>query len=731
MEDVWLIDCFFPDDNEIFNDFILDFQNHNLLNAKKALAKMSNEDKVAVCTGVMWLKGHCVGNTPAVSSINFPGFCLQDGPLGVRLTNGTSVFPAGINTAASWNRQFFRQRGAAMGAEFRAKGVNVALAPDMNLMRVAAAGRNWETFGADPFLTGEAAYETVTGLQSTGVQACAKHYINNEQEAYRGSESSVVDDRTEHELYLHPFLKSVQASVASVMCSYNRVNGTSSCENSHTLKDILKGELGFQGYVMTDWWVDQPSGPLAANDGLDMVMPGDDTYASGVSNFGPRLIAAVNNGTVPQSRLDDMATRILASWYLLGQDSGYPSENVGSQDNVDPQGHHKKLIRQIGAASIVLLKNTNKSLPLKKPSTIAVIGSDAGPNPSGPNSCPDRACNIGILAVGWGSGTAEFPYLVDPLSAIKARAPSATISSSLNDFDTTTAANTAKGKDVALVFISSDSGEGYLTVDGNAGDRNNLTAWHNGDALVSAVAAANTKTIVVVNSVGPIIMEPWISNPNVVAVVWAGLLGQEAGNAITDILFGDVNPSGRLPYTIAKQASDYGAAVQTAGGTINYSEGVYIDYRWFDKQGIAPRYEFGFGLSYTTFGYSKLSIKGPSSTRGSAPTGPGSSLSSWLHQPWVTVTFRVTNTGSVSGTEIPQLYIKAPASANSPPNQLRGFDNVSLKAGASSTVTVTLSRYSFSVWSTTAQQWQIPSGKYTIWVGSSSRKQRLSGTLTL
>lgn len=623
-----------------------------------------------------------------------------------------------------------------MGAEFKGKGVHVALGPAMNLARTAASGRNWEGFGADPFLSGEVAFETVTGIQSSGVQACAKHYINNEQEHARDTESSVVDDRTEHELYLAPFLKSVQAGVASVMCSYNQVNGTYACENNHTINDLLKGELGFQGYVTTDWWVTQPSGALAANSGLDMVMPGDNSYNSGVSYFGPALQTAVNNGQVSQSRLDDMATRILASWYLLGQDSGYPAVNFNSWSSssgshVDVQGTHKNIIRQLGAASIVLLKNSNNTLPLTNPSTIAIIGSDAAPNPSGPNSCTDRSCNTGILAVGWGSGTADFPYLIDPLSAIKARATGATITSSTSDTDTTSAANAAKNKSVALVFITADSGEGYLTVEGNAGDRNDLNAWHSGNALVAAVAAVNTKTIVVVNAVGPIIMEPWIDNPNVVAVVWAGLLGQEAGNAITDILFGDVNPSGRLPYTIAKSPSDYGAAVQTGGGTINYSEGLYIDYRWFDKQSITPRYEFGYGLSYTTFGYSNLSIGSPTSTGGSAPTGQGSSLSSWLHADWVTVTFTVTNTGSISGTEIAQLYIKAPASANSPPNQLRGFDDVQLNAGASSTVTITLSRYDFAVWNTSAQQWQIPSGTYTIWVGSSSRNQKLSGTLTL
>jgi len=570
------------------------------------------------------------------------------------------------------------------------------------------------------------------------VQACAKHYINNEQETNRASESSVVDDRTEHELYLHPFLKAVQAGVAAVMCSYNEVNGTYSCENDHTLNGLLKGELGFQGFVTTDWWVDQPaSGTLAANKGLDMVMPGETAYGTGVSYFGPALLSAVNNGQVPLSRINDMATRILASWYLLGQDSGYPAVNfnswtASSGSHVNVQGSHGTLIRQIGAASTVLLKNTNSALPLSKPATIAIVGSDAGPNPAGPNSCTDRGCDTGILAVGWGSGTGDFPYLIAPLAAITTQASSigATITSSLSDTDTTAAQTAARGKAVALVFITADSGEGYITVEGNAGDRNDLNAWHSGNALVQAVASVNPNTIVVVHSVGPIIMDSWVTNANVTAVVWAGLQGQEAGNSLVDILWGAVNPSARLPYTIAKAQSDYGATIGT-GGTVTYSEGLYIDYRWFDKNSITPRYEFGFGLSYTTFTYSALSVGTPTSTGGSAPTGPGSSLSSWLHDNWVTVTFVVANSGKVAGTEIPQLYISPPSSANSPVSQLRGFDNIQLAVGASSTVTINLSRYSFATWNSAAQQWVIPSGTHGIWIGASSRDKRLSGSIAL
>ncbi|CAE6473870.1 unnamed protein product [Rhizoctonia solani] len=617
--------------------------------------------------------------------------------------------------------------------------VSLGTGPAVNMTRVAAGGRNWEGFGADPYLAGEAAYETVFGIQSQGVQACAKHYINNEEEQFRMKSSSNVDDRTQHEIYLPPFLKAIQAGVASIMGSYNQVNGIYACENSHILNTILKSELGFQGYVMSDWWATH-SGAESVNAGLDMTMPGDKTIGSGTTYFGPHLVDSVKNGEVSQGRIDDLATRILAAWYLLGQDSEYPDVNFDSWDIKDPfnkhidvQGDHKTLIRTIGAASTVLLKNKNSALPLKKPATIAVIGSDAGPNPNGINSSPDRGCNHGILAQGWGSGTAEYPYLVDPLEAIKVKASSigATISSSLSDSDIDAAVHAARGKDAALVFISANSGEGYITVDGNPGDRLDLHAWHNGDALVEAVAAVNKNTIVVVHAVGPIIMESWINHENVTAVLWAGLQGQEAGNAVVDILWGAVNPSGRLPYTIAKSASDYPATVATAGNEIAdneivqipYKEGLKIDYRWFDANNIEPRFEFGFGLSYTTFEYSDLTIT-PGPPGGTQPTGPGSPLSSWLQDPWAEVTFKLENTGTMAGTEIPQLYISPPASSGEPPNALKGFDSVYLQPGASATVSMTLSRYDLSYWDVDEQRWSLIRGDTLVWVGSSSRSKK-------
>lgn len=341
---------------------------------------------------------------------------------------------------------------------------------------------------------------------------------------------------------------------------------------------------------MSDWNAQHTTNG-AANSGMDMTMPGSDFNGKTIL-WGPQLNTAVNNGQVSKARLDDMAKRILASWYLLKQNSGYPATNL----KANVQGNHKENVRAVARDGIVLLKNDDNILPLKKPSKLAVIGSSSVVNPAGINACADRGCNTGALGMGWGSGTAEYPYFVAPYDALKTRAQSDGTTINLLSSDSTSGvANAASGADAALVFITADSGEGYTTVEGVTGDRPNLDPWHNGNQLVQAVAQANKNTIVVVHSTGPIILETILAQPGVKAVVWAGLPSQENGNALVDVLYGLVSPSGKLPYTIARSESDYGTAVQR-GGTDQFAEGLFIDYRHFDKNGIAPRYEFGFGL---------------------------------------------------------------------------------------------------------------------------------------
>lgn len=558
--------------------------------ANVSLAQLSLQDKVDIVTGIGWGNGPCVGNTAAVSSIGYPALCLQDSPLGVRYGESVTAFTPGIQAASTWDIDLIRQRGEYLGAEAKGCGVHVLLGPVAGpLGKNAQGGRNWEGFGPDPYLTGVAMAETIAGMQGNGVQATAKHFILNEQELNRTTVSAAADDRTMHELYLWPFADAVRAGVASVMCSYNKVNGTWACEDEGTMTGLLKGELGFPGYVVSDWDA-QHTTDQSANSGLDMTMPGSD-FSGGTILWGPQLTSAVNAGNVSLDRLDDMVTRILAAWYLVGQDSGYPSTNI----QADVQEDHKDNVRAVARDGIVLLQNTDSILPLSKPKKLALVGSAAVVNPDGPNACTDRACNTGALGMGWGSGTTEYPYFTAPYDALENQTSADGTVLTLSSSDSTSnVSSTVSGADVAIVFITSDSGEGYLEVEGNLGDRNNLDPWHSGNELVQAVAAANNNTIVVVHSVGPVILESILALDGVKAVVWAGLPSQESGNALVDILYGSTSPSGKLPYTIAKSESDYGTSISSADD--DYAEGLYIDYRHFDHADITPRYEFGFGL---------------------------------------------------------------------------------------------------------------------------------------
>lgn len=355
------------------------------------------------------------------------------------------------------------------------------------------------------------------------------------------------------------------------------------------MNKLLKQELGFKGYVMTDWNA-QHSTQQAANTGLDMTMPGSD-YNGGTVLWGSKLTQAISSGQVQQSRVDDMVRRILASWYLVGQNNGYPGVNI----NANVQGNHKTNIRAVARDGIVLLKNDGNILPLKKPAKLGLVGSAVAVGQHGQNACQDQGCNSGALGMGWGSGTAQYPYFSAPVDAIRSRAQADGTQVAVSSTDNTGSVSGAvNGADAAIVFITSDAGEGYITVEGSKGDRPNLDPWHNGNDLVRAVAAINKNVIVVVHSVGPVILETILAQPNVKAIVWAGLPSQENGNALVDILYGATAPSGKLPYTIAKSAGDYGTTISQ--GDDRFAEGLFIDYRHFDKANIAPRYEFGYGL---------------------------------------------------------------------------------------------------------------------------------------
>lgn len=364
-----------------------------------------------------------------------------------------------------------------------------------------------------------------------------------------------------------------------------------------------------------------------------MAMPGDGEIPFfGLAYWAYELSTSVLNGSVPLSRLDDAVTRIVATWYQLGQDQNYPEPNFSANTDaatgpcypaalisptcvtnqyVNVQADHYIVARNVSREGITLLKNTNKTLPLSTKAVLKVFGTDAENNPNGINSCTQRSCDEGVLGMGWGSGTANYPYLDAPIDAIKRKAANVTYYAT----DSFPSGITALASDIAMVFINSDSGENQYTVEGNNGDRSSsgLYAWHGGDALVEAAAAQYTTVIVVVHTVGPILVENWIDLPSVKAVVFAHLPGQEAGDSLTDILFGDYSPSGHLPYSIPVHEDDYPSSVSLVGFEFfqvqdTFSEGLYIDYRYLNKNNVAPRFAFGHGLSYTTFSRSSATI---------------------------------------------------------------------------------------------------------------------------
>ena len=614
------------------------------------------------------------------------------------------------------------------------------------------------------------------------------------------------------------------------MCSYNQVNNSYACQNSHAINYLLKGELDFQGFLVSDWQ-GQHSGVGSALAGLDLTMPGDTLFNSGQSYWGPNLTVAVLNGTIPQWRLDDMAVRIIAAWYYVGRDNtsipinfdSWTLDTYGYQhffakegytlinEHVDVRQEHANLIRQIGSASTVLLKNTNNALPLTgKEKSTAVFGEDAGSNPYGPNGCPDRGCDNGTLGMAWGSGSANFPYLVTPETAIQNEVLSnhGVFQSITDDYAALQIQQLASQASVAIVFANADSGEGYISVDGNEGDRNNITLWKGGDVLIQNVSALCNNTIVVIHSTGPVLLGNYSSNPNITAILWAGVPGEQSGNSIADILYGRVNPGAKLPFTLAETREDYGTDLLympnngKAAPQIAFTEGVFIDYRALDRAGVTPVYEFGYGLSYTTFSYSNLQVKtvlGMNGTytpiTGSTPPAPTygtianntadyqfpSNLSfvpyyiypylnstdlktaanssdygdnsnvplnsqnsssqpllpaggapggnPELYDVLYEVTATITNTGSIAGEEVPQLYISL-GGPYDPKVVLRNFKRLSIQPGTSATFTADITRRDISNWDTVAQNWAISSYPKTIYVGSSSRKLPLTATLS-
>lgn len=548
--------------------------------------------------------------------------------------------------------------------------------------------------------------------------------------------SSNADSKTLHETYLWSFYDAVHSGIGGVICAMTKVNNTLSCESSSLLMDVLKTELGFPGFVFPDTNAQQHA-LLSANNGLD--------YGSSSLWSKSTIQGYLKSHNLTEARLNDMVVRNLMGYYHVHLDNKTQPATAEDDAYVDVRGNHSKLIRAHGSKSMVLLKNKDNALPLKKPHKMAIFGSHARAIVAGPNmqfsvegSGPTYD---GHLATDSGSGQGSLPYLVTPEMALTMKASqdgtmlrwvaNDTYSSStgstlvMQGSDSTSVtpsiSSYAENMDVCLIFINALAGEGA--------DRTEL--YNNDqDALIKQVAENCANTIVVINTAGVRLVDQWIEHENVTAVLYGSLLGQESGNSIIDVLYGGVNPSGRLIHTIAKNESDYNVGICYTHNC-NFTEGNYIDYRYFDAYNVTPRYEFGYGLSYTNFTYSNLKIGSPAplSTYPTGKLSVGGYEDLWDVVANVTVT--VHNTGPVDGAEVPQLYISYPKVAQQPVRQLRGFDNVNIKSGEQQSVKFELRRRDISHWDVKAQKWAVAPGTYQVYVGASSRDLRLHGSFTV
>jgi beta-glucosidase len=616
-----------------------------------------------------------------VPRLGIPTFKITNGPAGAGPGDSQSkqpatALPAALAMAASWNTAAATKFGTIAGQEVADRGEHLIEAPGVNITRVPRNGRNFEYFGEDPYLAGQLSVAEVQAIQAQGILAEVKHYAANNQENQRKTINEIIDERTLREIYLPAFEATVkQGDVAAVMCAYPKVNGVFGCENTHLLSDVLRKDWGFQGFVQSDYTATH-STVAAALAGLDLSMKHD--------FYGDATKTAVQSGQLAESVVDRMLIRRYTQMFRFGLFDNPP------QPKPIPAKADGAVARAIGEEGAVLLKNSANQLPLNAASlhSIAVIGPYAS------------AAHTG----GSGSSAVSPLYTVSPVAGIRNQVGS-NVTVTLNDgSDTTSAANAARNADVAIVMVGNKDKEGT--------DRTSLSLSGNQNSLVSAVAAANNHTVVVLKTGGPVLM-PWLSRVEAVLEAWYP--GEEDGNIVADLLFGKANPSGKLPMSFPRNENDTPANTASTypgvNGTVHYSEGLKVGYRWYDAQNVSPLFPFGFGLSYTRFSFANLSVP-------AAPAADGT----------VTVSVDVKNTGSRAGADVVQVYVAAPTSAGEPPKQLKGFAKVSLNPGETRRVSITLQDRAFSIWN---GQWVTVPGKHTVLVGDSSRNLPLQATISI
>lgn len=653
---------------------------------RELVSKMTLEEKAAMCSGAdFW-------HTETVERLGIPASMVSDGPHGLRKQDDKAdhlgvnesikavCFPAGCGTAASFNRELLTEMGTALGKECQAEGVSVILGPAVNIKRSPLCGRNFEYYSEDPCLATEIAGALIHGVQSQNVGTSIKHFLANNQETRRLSSDSRIDERTLHEIYLAAFEGAVKKEKPwTVMCSYNRINGTYAAQNHKYLTEVLRDQWNFDGYVMSDWGaVNNRVEDLKA--GLDLEMPS----SSGTND--KLIVEAVQKGELDESVLDTAVERILNIVFRY-------EENRDKTAVFDRDKDHE-LARKVAQETIVLLKNDGV-LPLQEGEKIAFIGEYVKkPRYQGGGSSHINSHKV----------TAAWDILKDM--------PGITYAQGYEDTQDVTdeklleeAVQTAAKAKVAVIFAGlpdSFESEGY--------DRSHMRMPDCQNELIEKVAAVQPNTIVVLHNGSPVEM-PWVDQ--VKGIVEAYLGGQAVGGAVCDILFGKVNPSAKLPESFPKKLEDNPSYLSYIGegDMVEYREGIFVGYRYYDKKKMDVLFPFGYGLSYTTFAYSNLRLD----------------KKEMKDTDTVTVSVDVTNTGDRTGKEIVQLYVADKESTViRPEKELRDFAKVELAPGETKTVSFTLGKRAFAYYNTTIHDWHVETGDFDILIGKSSRDIVLS-----
>ncbi|MNO26333.1 Thermostable beta-glucosidase B [compost metagenome] len=661
---------------------------------KQLISKMTLGEKAGLCSGLdFW-------HTKGIERLGIPSLMLTDGPHGLRKQRGdadhlglndsvpATCFPSAAGLASSWDKELIRKVGVALGEESRSEQVSVLLGPGANIKRSPLNGRNFEYFSEDPYLSAEMAASHIEGVQSQGVGASLKHFAANNQEHRRMTTNAVVDERTLREIYLASFEGAVKKGQPwSVMCSYNKVNGEFASENEKLLTKILRDEWGFNGFVVSDWGaVNERVNALKA--GLELEMPS----SGGIGDA--KIVSAVQSGELSMKVLDLAVERLLTFIFK--------AKNAQQKTFIYTHEEHHQLAREVARESMVLLRNEEQLLPLSRKGKYAIIGEFA--------QKPRYQ--------GGGSSHVIPTQLDDPYTALKSLGNESLTFSYAQGYELDKnivnhellkeAQEVAHEADTAILFLGlpdSYESEGY--------DRKHLSIPENHRALLDAVSKVQSSIVVILSNGAPVEM-PWISKTKAILECYLG--GQAMGEAIADLLFGDYNPCGKLAETFPVKMSDNPSFLNFPGegDKVEYREGIFVGYRYYDKKELDPLFPFGFGLSYTSYEYSNLILDKTSIDETEV----------------VTASVTVKNTGLKTGKEIVQLYISdVESSVIRPTQELKGFQKIELSPGEQRVVTFILDKRSFAYYNVELENWHVETGTFKVAVGASSRDIRLTADL--